>query len=103
MNAGNALAEMQVITVVVVLMAVLMVMVMGMIMVMGMMVVVTMRMVVGMFQFGVAAAANRAHYSTSNSLIRMSPPPVTCKPQPPQMGQASPRRGKVTVRAQSRQ
>jgi hypothetical protein len=41
---------------------------------------VIMMMIMGMFdgRLAVAAAADRTHQSTSNSLTRISSPPVTC-------------------------
>ncbi len=60
--------------IVVVTMVVIVVMVMVMVVPMSMvvpMVMIVMMMVVGVFDLGVAATADRAHHSTSNSLIRI--------------------------------
>lgn len=74
-----------------------------------MMIVVTMVVVMAVpmagldFRFAVGATADRAHHSTSNSLTRISSPPVTMSWWPSHSGQGSDRSGSGTGFSQDRQ
>ena len=80
------------------------VMVMVMRMVMAMVVMMMAVRVAGLdFRFAFGAAADRAHHSTSNSLTRISSPPVTMSWWPSHSGQGADRSGSGTGFSQDRQ
>lgn len=59
-------------------------------------------MIVGVaLDLGIPASANRAHQTTSKSLIRISSPPVGISRPPPHSGQGSSRSAISTSLAQS--
>lgn len=102
MGSGRAVTEMQVgpllphmVMVMVMSMRMTMIVIMMMAVVMVMMMAMRVRVIMTMIMMVVigllvrlaAAATHRAHHSTSNSLIRISSPPLTCSFSPPHSGQ----------------
>ncbi len=88
---------------VVVMMMVVMIMIVRMVMVMVVMMMMAVRVAGLDFRFAFGAAADRAHHSTSNSLTRISSPPVTMSWWPSHSGQGADRSGSGTGFSQDRQ
>ena len=99
-------SDMLVAVVMVIMMMVIMIVV---VMVMIVMMVVTMVVVMAVpvagldFRLAFGATADRAHHSTSNSLTRISSPPVTKSWWPSHSGQGADRSGSGTGFSQDRQ